>query len=43
MTAELASHHEIDAKQLTYDSNHWGMEINLVKAQLLVRAITKMA
>ena len=43
MTAELASHHEVDAKQLTYDSNHWGMEINLVKAQLIVRAITKMA
>ena len=42
MTAELANRHEVDAKQLTYDSNHWGMEINLVKAQLIVRAIAKM-
>lgn len=39
MTAGLARGHRKDSESMTYDMVHWGMEVNLVKAQLLLNAI----
>jgi hypothetical protein len=39
MTASLVSHHLDAAKALTYDGVHWGMEVNLIKAQMLIDAL----
>ena len=41
MTREFAiTHHDI-ANQMTYDHVHWGMELNLIKAQIIINAIIK--
>jgi hypothetical protein len=38
-TAQLALHHKEDAEQMTYDGVHWGYEVNLIKAQILINAL----
>lgn len=38
-TAQLALNHPEDAEQMTYDGVHWGYEVNLVKAQVLINAL----
>ena len=39
MTAELTTKHAEDAQSLTYDSVHWGFEVNLMKAQIILNAL----
>jgi hypothetical protein len=39
MTNELISHHEADAAYMTFDKAHWGMEVNLVKIQILLAQV----
>lgn len=39
MTAQLALHHREEAEGMTYDHVHWGMEVNMVKAQILLNAL----
>jgi hypothetical protein len=39
MTASLATLHTSDAEKMTYDGVHWGMEVNLVKAQIIINAL----
>merc|ERR1711871_57130 len=43
MTACLAKEHRDEALRLTYDRVHWGLEVNLIKAQIILRAIAKAA
>jgi hypothetical protein len=40
MTLKLALNHSADAGKMTYDGVHWGFEINLVKAQIIINALT---
>jgi hypothetical protein len=39
MTASLVHQHYEDGNLLTYDGLHWGMTVNLIKAQILLNAI----
>jgi hypothetical protein len=39
MTSELVKEMPDECQQLTYDSVHWGMEVNLVKAQIVLNAL----
>ncbi len=39
MTARLATDHPTDAEKMTYDGVHWGLEGNLVKAQIIINAL----
>ena len=39
MTAHLVKDHPSIAPEMTYDSVHWGMEVNLIKAQILINAL----
>lgn len=39
MTAALGLGHRGVAEQMSYDHVHWGMEVNLVKAQLIINAL----
>ena len=39
MTAGLAKGHRKDSESMTYDMVHWGMEVNLIKAQIILNAI----
>lgn len=39
MTSLLLDHHDQESEKLTYDGVHWGMEVNLIKAQLILNAI----
>jgi hypothetical protein len=41
MTAALVKHLPEESEQLTYDHVHWGLEVNLVKAQILLNAILR--
>ena len=40
MTSGLASQLPTEAEKLTYDGVHWGMEINLIKAQIIIHALS---
>lgn len=39
MTRQLARKHSSEAEQMTYDGVHWGMEVNLIKAQIIINAL----
>jgi hypothetical protein len=39
MTAALGQHHKEIAPHLSYDKVHWGMEVNLQKAQIIINAL----
>ena len=44
MTRQLGSADSVpnlsaEAAKMTYDSVHWGMEVNLIKAQLIINAL----
>eukprot|EP01034_Spumella_vulgaris_P024487 gene24487-30838_t len=39
MTARLGVDHATEAEKMTYDGMHWGMELNLVKAQIIINAL----
>lgn len=39
MTRALAVDFIKDAEQMTYDRVHWGMEVNLIKAQIILNAL----
>jgi hypothetical protein len=39
MTARLTVSHRAEADQLTHDKVHWGYEINLVKANIIISAL----
>lgn len=39
MTRELTVNHLAEAEKMTYDKVHWGMEVNLVKAQIILNAL----
>eukprot|EP00595_Chromulina_sp_UTEXLB2642_P002930 CAMPEP_0196766134 /NCGR_PEP_ID=MMETSP1095-20130614/19009_1 /TAXON_ID=96789 ORGANISM="Chromulina nebulosa, Strain UTEXLB2642" /NCGR_SAMPLE_ID=MMETSP1095 /ASSEMBLY_ACC=CAM_ASM_000446 /LENGTH=46 /DNA_ID= /DNA_START= /DNA_END= /DNA_ORIENTATION= len=39
MTKELAQNYTADAEKMTYDRVHWGMEVNLLKAQIIINAL----
>jgi hypothetical protein len=39
MTRELGINHNAEAITMTYDQVHWGFEVNLIKAQILLSAI----
>jgi hypothetical protein len=39
MTARLTTEHRDEADQLTHDKVHWGYEVNLVKAQIVLNAL----
>lgn len=39
MTENLAQRHAEEAIKLTYDSVHWGMEVNLIKAQIILNRL----
>lgn len=41
MTAELVRDLPAESAQLTYDNAHWGMEVNLIKAQILLNALLR--
>ena len=41
MTSALAQRLPTQAEPLTYDSVHWGMEVNLAKAQIIIDALIK--
>jgi hypothetical protein len=40
MTARLGLNHTDDAVKMTYDGVHWGYQLNLWKAQIILNAIT---
>lgn len=39
MTAQLSLEHPAQAAQMTFDKVHWGMEVNLIKAQIILNAL----
>ena len=39
MTAALATQYNSEAVQMSYDQVHWGLEVNLVKAQIVLNAL----
>ncbi len=39
MTRHLTVNHSAEAERMTYDGVHWGMEVNLLKAQIIVNAL----
>jgi hypothetical protein len=39
MTAALVRKHTSEARDMTYDNVHWGYEVNLVKAQIVLNAL----
>ena len=41
MTNELKINHRADALYMTFDKAHWGMEVNLAKAQLILTEINE--
>lgn len=43
MTACLSKEHRDEALQLTYDKVHWGLEVNLMKAQIILAAFANAA
>ena len=42
MTESLALNHREEAERLTYDQVHWGFEVNLIKAQIILNALLSM-
>lgn len=38
-TKQLGENYTTDATQMTYDSVHWGLEVNLIKAQIILSAL----
>jgi len=38
-TKQLGENHTAEATQMTYDSVHWGLEVNLIKAQIILSAL----
>jgi hypothetical protein len=40
LTSQLALTLTPEAETLTYDGVHWGLEVNLIKAQLILHALT---
>eukprot|EP01039_Chlorochromonas_danica_P008645 gene8639-9526_t len=41
MTRELVKEHWEESQSMTYDNVHWGMEVNLMKAQIVLNAILR--
>lgn len=41
MTKALVTEDPVDSEQMTYDNVHWGLEVNLIKAQILLNAILR--
>jgi hypothetical protein len=41
MSASLVKTQPDQARQLSYDSVHWGMEVNMIKAQILLHALAQ--
>lgn len=41
MTNDLKTNHRDDALRMTYDKAHWGMEVNLAKAQMILTEISE--
>jgi hypothetical protein len=39
MTSQLGLNHTEEAKLMTYDQVHWGMEVNLIKVQIILKAV----
>ena len=39
VTSSIAATHASEAEKLTYDGVHWGFELNLVKAQIIINAL----
>lgn len=39
MTEQLGLHHGDDAVRLTHDGAHWGMEVNMVKVQVILNTL----
>jgi hypothetical protein len=39
MTASFGEHHKDIASKYSYDMVHWGMEVNLLKAQIILNAL----
>ncbi len=39
MTRQLGTNHSTEALKLTYDKVHWGMRVNLMKAQIIINSI----
>lgn len=39
MTSRLVNDHNSEARTMTYDNVHWGMEVNLIKAQIVLNAL----
>ena len=40
MTSDIIKNHYGAAESLRFDNAHWGLQVNLIKAQLLVRSVT---
>ena len=39
MTSSLMQHHRTEADFMSFDAAHWGMEVNLVKFQIIMTAL----
>lgn len=39
MTRSIGVNHKQEAEKMTYDGVHWGMELNLIKAQIVLNAL----
>jgi hypothetical protein len=39
MTSSLVNHHPTEANLMTWDKVHWGYEVNMVKAQIIINAL----
>ena len=40
MTQQLVTLHPVEALYLTFDGVHWGIEVNLIKTQILLQQIS---
>jgi hypothetical protein len=43
LTSTLAMELREEAERMTYDGVHWGMEVNLLKAQIILHALASAA
>jgi hypothetical protein len=41
MTSDLKRHHRADAYKMAFDKAHWGMEVNLAKAQMILTEVNE--
>lgn len=39
MTSDLVHQHGAEAEHMTFDAEHWGMEVNLIKVQTIMTCI----